>query len=78
MVRATPTGVSAVIDAYGRIVAGRALGRRRLRGDRRRPAWRAPPTLFDTLGDGAFAAMLAVSFVGVVRRSPRLRRQAAP
>ncbi|HEY5106807.1 MAG TPA: apolipoprotein N-acyltransferase [Caulobacteraceae bacterium] len=64
MARATPTGRSAMIDAFGRIVPGKALGEGALGViDAPLPA-ALPPTLFDRLGDGAFFAMLIVSLVG--------------
>jgi len=72
MVRATPTGVSAIIDAAGRIVPGESLGERAIGiiDGALPPA--LPPTPYDTLGDAAFFAMLALSLAGA--RWPRLRR----
>ena len=74
MVRATPTGVSAVIDARGRVVGAERLGEGALGVIDAPLPGALPPTLFDTLGDAAFAAMLGLSLVGVVRRSPGRRR----
>ncbi|WP_309090689.1 apolipoprotein N-acyltransferase [Phenylobacterium sp.] len=61
IVRSTPTGVSAVIDAYGRIVPGARLGLGELGViDARLPS-ALEPTLFARLGDAIFGAMLVVS-----------------
>jgi len=74
IVRATPTGVSAVIDAQGRIMPGKVLG---LGGygiiDARLPS-PAAPTLYGRLGDGPFAGLLALSAAAWLvarRRRPR-------
>ncbi len=69
IVRATPTGVSAVIDAYGRIMPGARIG---LGGlgviDARLPA-ALPPTPFSRWGDLAFGLMmLGSALVGVSYR----------
>jgi len=69
--RATPTGVSAMIDALGRIRPGESLGEHAV-GDldvRLPPA--LPPTLYDTVGDGVFFFMLAFSIVGARWRPQR-------
>ena len=64
IVRATPTGISAVIDAFGRIAPGQSLGEGALGViDARLPPALAP-TLFDRLGDMAFFAMLGLSLLG--------------
>jgi apolipoprotein N-acyltransferase len=61
IVRATPTGVSAVIDAYGRVEAGMRLnqGQAGVIDARLPPA--LAPTLFDRLGETFFALMMLVS-----------------
>jgi apolipoprotein N-acyltransferase len=63
IVRATPTGVSAVIDAYGRISSGRRLGHGQ-RGviDSPLPP-RLAPTIYDRFGALWFWLMLAISFI---------------
>jgi apolipoprotein N-acyltransferase len=72
IVRATPTGVSAVIDAYGRISPGARLGLGNL-GVIDAPL---PPALektpFSQSGDAAFAAMVLLS--GLVALAYRVRR----
>lgn len=61
IVRATPTGVSAVIDAQGRILPGAKLGLGEAGAiDARLPPAR-PPTLYNLVGETAFAIMLLVS-----------------
>ena len=72
MVRATPTGVSAVIDAYGRVQPGAQLGLGAFGViDARLPPALAP-TPYGRWGDVAFALMLLAStFVASTkRRSP--------
>lgn len=74
IVRSTPTGVSAVIDPQGRIVAGKMLGLGQFGViDARLPAPGAP-TIYSRIGDLAFAGLLALSagawFAGR-RRRPR-------
>jgi len=71
LVRATPTGVSAVIDAYGRIVDGARLGPGATGViDARLPA-ALNPTPFSRLGEAPFAAMVALSaIIAVIRRMP--------
>jgi apolipoprotein N-acyltransferase len=69
MVRATPTGVSAVIDAYGRPVASLPEGALGVI-DRRLPA-ALPPTPFSCFGNAPFALMIAGSLaiaLGLRRR----------
>ena len=62
MVRATPTGVSAVIDAYGRVLPGKELGQGAYGViDARLPA-ALPPTVFGRCGAVSFIAMLLFSF----------------
>jgi apolipoprotein N-acyltransferase len=69
MVRATPTGVSAVIDAFGRIRPGASLGQGALGviDAPLPPALR--PTLFSRLGEAPFTMMLALSAtIAIIRR----------
>lgn len=72
IVRATPTGVSAVIDAYGRVVPGARLGLGRL-GVIDAPL---PPfiekTVFSRLGDLPFWGFVLLS--GFIALAYRLRR----
>ncbi|HEX4198677.1 MAG TPA: apolipoprotein N-acyltransferase [Caulobacteraceae bacterium] len=61
IVRATPTGVSAVIDAYGRVAPGLRLGQGQAGViDATLPPALAP-TLFDRLGETILALMMLVS-----------------
>ena len=70
LVRATPTGVSAVIDAYGRSPEALRLGLG-AQGVIDAPLPPAlAPTLYDQFGDTVFGLMLALSLVAVF---PRLR-----
>ena len=73
MIRATPTGISGVIDARGRLVPREYLGEGAMGVIDARLPPALKPTLFDLWGDGAFFAMLLVSLIGVTRsrgRSP--------
>jgi apolipoprotein N-acyltransferase len=74
IVRSTPTGVSAVIDAQGRILPGKKLGLGQFGViDTRLPA-PARPTPYSRWGDGPFAGLLALSAVAWLvgrRRRPR-------
>ncbi len=64
MVRATPTGVSAIIDALGRTLPGKRLGTGAFGViDGPLPA-ALPPTLYDRLGDGPFFVALVLSLLG--------------
>lgn len=67
IVRATPTGVSAVIDAYGRVLPGARIG---LGGfgviDARLPA-ALPSTPFSKLGESLFGALLLLSATAAMR-----------
>jgi apolipoprotein N-acyltransferase len=68
MVRATPTGVSAVIDAYGRVQPGARLG---LGKEGVIDAFLPPPsspTPYARWGDGLFGLMLAASALPLLRR----------
>ncbi|RAK56191.1 apolipoprotein N-acyltransferase [Phenylobacterium soli] len=66
IVRATPTGVSAVIDAFGRTQSGARLGLGELGviDARLPPALR--PTLYARFGDTGFALMLVLSALVIV------------
>ncbi|HLI66423.1 MAG TPA: apolipoprotein N-acyltransferase [Caulobacteraceae bacterium] len=59
IVRATPTGVSAVIDAFGRVQARLDQGRAGVVDAVLPPA--LPPTLFDRFGEASFVAMMLIS-----------------
>jgi apolipoprotein N-acyltransferase len=73
IVRATPTGVSAVIDAQGRILPGKKLGLGAFGViDARLPA-AAAPTPYSRLGDWPFAGLLLLS--GAAWLAGRRRRQ---
>jgi apolipoprotein N-acyltransferase len=72
LARATPTGVTAMIDAHGRVVDGRrlALGRQGVI-DLRLPR-ALPPTLYSRFGEIFFATMLFSSvLIPVIRRVRR-------
>ena len=73
MVRATPTGISGVIDAHGRLIRHEALGEGAMGVIDARLPPALQPTLFDWWGDGAFFAMLLVSLVGAALPSRRVR-----
>lgn len=61
IIRSTPTGVSAVIDAQGRILPGKSLGLGQSGAiDARLPA-PAAPTLYSLAGDWLFAGLLGLS-----------------
>ncbi|WP_397422286.1 apolipoprotein N-acyltransferase [Phenylobacterium sp.] len=77
MVRSTPTGVSAVIDAHGRLLPGLSLelGRAGVI-DARLPA-PAAPTLYSRIGDGLFFGMVVLS-IGAGLAGRRRRRSARP
>jgi apolipoprotein N-acyltransferase len=67
IVRATPTGVSAVIDAYGRVLPGGRLGLGDFGVvDARLPA-ALPATPFSKLGESLFGALLLLSATAVMR-----------
>ena len=73
MVRATPTGTSAVIDAYGRIAPGARLdhGAAGVIDQPLPPALSA--TVFERIGDIGFWLMLAVSATAMIGRITQLR-----
>jgi len=64
MIRATPTGVSAVIDAFGRIAPGQALahGKYGVIDARLPPALK--PTVFNRIGDLPLLILVIISFGG--------------
>jgi apolipoprotein N-acyltransferase len=65
IIRATPTGVSAIIDPLGRLVPGKSLPERGFGViDGPLPA-AAPETLYDRLGEAPFFVALAFSLIGV-------------
>ncbi|HEV2532443.1 MAG TPA: apolipoprotein N-acyltransferase [Phenylobacterium sp.] len=72
IVRATPTGVSAVVDAYGRILPHARLGLGALGVIDARLPPALSPTLYGRFGDLAFALMLAIS--AIVAITDRARR----
>ena len=61
LIRATPTGVSAVIDAYGRVLPGKLIGEGG-RGaiDAELPI-ALPPTSFESYATAGFTGMLLLS-----------------
>jgi apolipoprotein N-acyltransferase len=61
MARAANTGISAVIDPYGRVRAALSLGQRGVL-DTALPA-ALPPTLYGRFGDGALALMLCLLLI---------------
>jgi apolipoprotein N-acyltransferase len=71
IVRATPTGVSAIIDSYGRSPAARRLGQGRAGVIDARLPPALPPTVFDRLGDGPFGLMLLLSLVAALLSAAR-------
>lgn len=77
IIRSTPTGVSAVIDAQGRISPGEilGLGAAGVIDARLPPA--AAPTLYSRLGDGPFGGMLVLS-AGAWLAGRRRRPRSAP
>ncbi|HEY4030088.1 MAG TPA: apolipoprotein N-acyltransferase [Caulobacteraceae bacterium] len=76
IVRATPTGVSAVIDAEGRPLQLLALGKQGVI-DAPLPGARLQPTVFARYGETAFWIMIALSAVALIpavrQRSSRAR-----
>jgi len=75
IIRSTPTGVSAVIDAYGRIRPGarRGLGELGVIDARLPPA--LSPTPYSRFDDLPFLAMLLVSAIAAVASSPPANRR---
>ena len=81
MVRATPTGVSAVIDAYGRVVPGKLIGEGGYGAIDAELPLALAPTTFESYGAACFAGMLTVSFASAVwgrLRAGRRGDRAAP
>ena len=74
--RATPTGVSAMLDAYGRVVDGKrlVLGRQGVLDARLPPA--LEPTPYSRWGDLFLAAMVVLSLL--IAAMGRLRRAPGP
>jgi apolipoprotein N-acyltransferase len=72
IIRATPTGVSAVIDAYGRIEPGARLGLGALGVIDKRLPPALTPTPYARFGDLAFWLMLALSALAAI--GSRVRR----
>jgi apolipoprotein N-acyltransferase len=66
MVRATPTGVSAVIDAYGRVLPGKLLGQGAYGAIDALLPPALPPTLFDHWGETPFLIMLLASLAAAL------------
>ena len=67
IVRSTPTGVSAVIDAYGRVAPGQSLGLNRLGViDAALPA-ALPGSTYGRVGDAPLGILLAVSLIAALR-----------
>jgi apolipoprotein N-acyltransferase len=66
MIRATPTGVSAAIDAYGRVVPGKILGEGAYNAIDVQLPRQLAPTLFERWGDFGFLALLSISLAAVV------------
>jgi apolipoprotein N-acyltransferase len=66
LIRGTPTGVSAVIDSYGRVLPGKLLGQGAYGVIDSRLPRALPTTIFDRCGILFFVAMLLISLGGVV------------
>jgi len=61
IIRATPTGVSAVIDAQGRVLPGKVLGLGAFNVIDATLPTALPPTPYSRWGDAAFGGMLVIS-----------------
>jgi apolipoprotein N-acyltransferase len=77
MVRATPTGISAIIDAYGRTLPGKRLGQGAYGVIDAALPPQLPVTMFAVCGGTLFAAMMLISLASTAPfwLSPNLRRQ---
>jgi apolipoprotein N-acyltransferase len=77
IVRATPTGVSAVIDAYGRVVPGKSIG---LGGigliDEALPR-ALPVTTYGRAGEASLGVLMAISLLSALERLRTLARRTA-
>ena len=71
MARATPTGVSGMIDAFGRVARGQSLGEGAYGVIDALLPPALPPTPFSRWGDGAFWLMMLVSLAGARFHSVR-------
>jgi apolipoprotein N-acyltransferase len=72
MIRATPTGVSAIIDAYGRIVPGELLGQGVYGAIDSPMPPSLSPTIFVSYGSSGLVAMMLVSVAALVQgRRPK-------
>jgi len=63
MIRATPTGVSAVIDAYGRTQPGQWLGHSQYGVIDAKLPQALPPTVFNRIGDLPLLILVTLSFL---------------
>ena len=70
MMRAANTGISAVIDAYGQVLASLGMRQEGIIDQRLPPA--RPATPYSRWGDGTLLALVVLLGVALVaRRSPR-------
>ena len=66
LVRATPTGVSAMIDAYGRLLPGKLVGEGGYGAIDAELPQALPPTTFESYGTAGFTGMLMASVASSV------------
>jgi apolipoprotein N-acyltransferase len=79
ILRATPTGISAAIDAYGRILPGQLRGQGAYGSIDVRLPPALPATIFDRWGEAPFAVLLALSGALMFQsRNATLRRNIDP
>jgi apolipoprotein N-acyltransferase len=79
MLRATPTGISAAIDAYGRILPGQLRGQGAYGNIDVELPPALPATIFDRWGEAPFALLLALSGALMFQsRNATLRRNIDP